>query len=708
MRIVDYPRWGKKGFRRFVPSWKLVLGSGLAGFCLAVVAFAILYARVALPDPNQNVNYNASVVYWSDGKSELGRFSDLNRRSIPLQEMPETFRYAVLSAEDRSFYQNRGVSPRGIGRAVWVKVSGGSTQGGSTITQQYVKNYYLTQDRTVERKVNEFIISLKVEQQQSKDTILENYLNTIYYGRGAYGIDAASRAYFGKPAKDLTLAQGALLASAIQTPSSFDPINKKERAQARWEYVLDGMVEEGWITAEDREKQKFPSVKKQQKANTLGGSTGYLLAEVRQELKQKMGLSDEEIDRRGLRIVSTFDQKAHAAAVEAVKSIEVPTVDKDKKRYTGIGLAAVKPGDGAVVAMYGGADAVEREYNDATQATLQAGSTFKPCTLAAALQQGRSLRSIYSGASPQTFNDYTVGNFGSESFGDLDLVQATAKSVNTVYVALNEEIGPEATRNVCVETGIPEDTPDLQRNLANVLGTASPRVIDVARMYSTFAAQGERAETYMVKTVTTADGKNLYKATVKKRRVLSSDVSADVTYALRAVVDSGSGYKARDLQRPAAGKTGTTNENKSAWFAGYTPQLATAVGFYQQVDGQPASLSGFGGLERVTGGSYPAQVWTAFMKGAMEGQEIVDFPEPVFGGQPNKLPEPEPSKEPTKSASSTKTPSTPPTKSVSPTPVKPTKSATPTEPGSPQPSVPTPSNSNGGPQSSPPNQPQER
>ncbi len=219
-RIVDYPRAGKSGWKRFVPSWRLVGGGVLACFLLGVIAFAVLYNRVSVPNPNQLVTANASVVYWSDGKTELGRFGEVNRRSIPLSEMPDTLQKAVLAAEDRTFYQNHGVSPKGIARAAWVALKGGSKQGGSTITQQYVKNYFLTQDRTITRKAKEFIISLKIERKESKDQILENYLNTIYFGRGAYGVETASRAYFGVPANKLTLSQSALLAAIIRSPAS--------------------------------------------------------------------------------------------------------------------------------------------------------------------------------------------------------------------------------------------------------------------------------------------------------------------------------------------------------------------------------------------------------------------------------------------------------------------------------------------------------
>jgi len=294
---------------------------------------------------------------------------------------------------------------------VKVKLSGGSTQGGSTITQQYVKNYFLTQDRTATRKAKEFVIALKVEQSESKDKILENYLNTIYFGRGANGVQAASKAYFGVPVDKLDLSQSALLAAIIRSPGLYDPVNHKANAQARMDYVLDGMVTEGWITPEQRATAKFPKIAKRSTDNRFGGTNGYLLNAVRKEVITKGGLTDADIDGGGLKIVSTFDRKAQAAAVDAVQQ-EMP---KNGTKGVGVGLVAVKPGDGAVVAMYGGKDFIKNSYNSATQARMQAGSTFKPFTLAAALEDGVSLKSTFNGDSPRTIEG-TNGTFKVRNF----------------------------------------------------------------------------------------------------------------------------------------------------------------------------------------------------------------------------------------------------------------------------------------------------
>ena len=663
---MDYPRRRYTGVRRFVPSWRLVLGLGAAVVLLGVIALSVVYAKVSVPDPNKLVTAQASIVYFSDGKTELGRFNEVdgNRQSIALTQVPKTAQHAVLAAEDRSFYSNFGVSPKGIARAVWVKLRGGSVQGGSTITQQYVKNYFLTQDRTYTRKLKEFVISLKIEQQETKDVILANYLNTIYFGRGANGIETASQAYFGHPASKLTVAEGALLASVIRSPGLYDPITQKARTQARMAYVLDGMVSEGWLTQAERAKVTYPKISPRRTANTKGGTTGYLLKAVQDELRAKVGLTDAQIDQGGLRVISTFDRRAQAAAVQAVKD-ELPKEDAKGVRA---GLVAIKPGDGAVIAMYGGPDQVKQPLNAATQSIMQAGSTFKPFALAAALEGGGSLRSRYSGANHQIFpgtGGNAINNFGNESFGQIDLVTATANSVNTAFVALNIDTGPQKTMDAAIAAGVPKDTTGLGANIGNVLGDASPHVIDMADAYATFAAQGVHASAYVVRSAVSVDGAVTYQVKTDATRVFAADTTADLTYALQQVTRSGSGsYAGSNLDRPVAGKTGTSSSNLSAWFSGYTPQLAASVGIYRDSGGNPVSLRGLGGLSDVTGGSFPVRIWTAFIKGALEGAQAEDFPPPVYGGTSNApvyTPPPATSSTTTSTPTATATVTAPPT-----------------------------------------------
>ena len=289
-----------KGKRRLLTRKRILL-TLLALFLAGVATVAVAWVAIGIPTPNQLAEAQASIVYYSDGKTEMDRITqvDGNRESVPLSKVPVHVQHALLAAEDRSFYQNKGVSPTGIGRALVAAVKGGPTQGGSTITQQYVKNYFLTQDQTLTRKGKELIISLKIDQQKSKSEILADYLNTIYYGRGAYGIQTASKAYFDKDVSKLTVSEGALLASVIRGPGFYDPslgAQQKKNAQARVTYVLDGMQAEGWLTPAQRAKAKFPQVISPKAKKTKGGSIGYITADVQQELR-----TQAQADRRRAR-----------------------------------------------------------------------------------------------------------------------------------------------------------------------------------------------------------------------------------------------------------------------------------------------------------------------------------------------------------------------------------------------------------------------
>ena len=597
---------------------------------LAVASFAVALARTTVPTPNELATSEATIVYWSDGQTELGRLGDSTRRSIPLEDVPLDVQHAVLAAEDRGFYDHGGISPWGIGRAVWNNVTGGYTQGASTITQQYAKIAFLTQERSWDRKLKEALLATKLETLVSKDEILDDYLNTIYFGRGAYGIEAAAIAYFGVPASDLTLEQGAVLAALIKSPSGLSPEDRLDDLKGRWAYVLDGMQEQGWISAKQRNTAEFPKIKKQKAKDRLGGQTGFLLTMVEQQLSD-LGFDETEVQRGGLRITSTFDRQAQKAAQAAVRKVG-PKTGTDGLR---IGLAAVRPGTGEVVAIYGGSDFIDDQINNATRPFAQAGSTFKPFALATATEQGVPLTSMWNGDSPATVNGYTFSNYGDKSYGPVTLLYATEHSINSAYVELESQVGVDNVAQAALAAGVPEDTPGLNLDsldLTFVLGTASPSGLDMANAYATFAASGERSENTVVRRVVGPNDGLLYEFAPTTRRGFDEDVANTVTFALNRNVTNGTGTTALALDRPAAAKTGTTDDNKSAWFVGYTPQLSAAVLMAKEdADGIPVSLSGTGGLGTVTGGSYPAAIWTAFMTGALEGQPTVDFPAPPDG-----------------------------------------------------------------------------
>lgn len=608
--------------------WLIAIALLIAGAAFSV--FALLVANTTVPSPNEMATSQATIVYYADGTNEIGRLGDTSRRSIPLDQVPPIVQHAVLAAEDRSFYDHGGISPLGIGRAILNNLTGGYTQGGSTITQQYAKNAFLTQERSWDRKLKEALLAFKLETVVSKDQILGDYLNTIYFGRGAYGIDAAARAYFGQPVSELDPSQAAVLAAIIKSPSGLSPEKNLDGLKARWSYVLDGMVQQGWLTRSQFAATEFPKIKKGDGVNRLGGQTGYIMTTVQDSL-QALGFDDQQIQQGGLRVVTTIDLNAQRSASAAVRKVGPQSGTKGVR----IGLAAVRPGTGDIVAMYGGEDFITDQINNATHPFAQAGSTFKPFALAAATDQGIPLTTWWNGDSPSTVNGYTFSNYADKSYGQVTLLSATEESINSAYVALEDQVGVKNVADAAVKAGIPADTPgmDLKNlNLTFVLGTASPSALDMAGAYATFAASGIKAKSHIIQTVKGANDGVLYQSDPKTEAMFPKPVADTVTYALSRVVTNGTGKAALALGRPAAGKTGTTDNNLSAWFVGFTPQLAAAVLMAKEdANGTPQSLSGTGGLKTVTGGSFPAAMWTAFMKGALSGQPKQNFPDPPPG-----------------------------------------------------------------------------
>jgi membrane peptidoglycan carboxypeptidase len=601
------------------------------GFVAGSTLFAIAYFTVSIPDPNAYVNSQATIFQYANGK-EIGRVGAQNRTIVSLSKIPIHLREAVMAAEDRDFYSNKAFSPIGILRALKNNLLGGSLQGGSTITQQYAKTAFLTSERTIQRKIKELVIAIKLENQLSKDEILESYLNTIYFGRGSYGVQTASQLYFNRTVNQLSISQAIVIASILRSPGLYDPAFNKDnrpRLENRFAYVVKGMVGKGWLTEKEAAKLKIPYIAPRATSGSLSGPKGHIIEAVRKELI-KFGFTEDQIMVGGLVVKTTLVQKAQQAAVDAVNK-EGPTKAPEDLR---IGLVAIRPGTGEIIAMYGGKDYLARQLNDATQAIAQAGSTFKPFALIAGLQQGIPLTSMWNGDSPQTFDDagkpYPVANYGFEGWGQISLLKATASSVNTVFVPLGIQVGPESVVEAARRAGIPESVA-MMPTPSVVLGVASPRVIDVANSYATFAANGIYAKPYLISQVLGSNKGVLYEGRAQTQEVFAADVMADLTYALKNVVTNGSGFAALKLGRPAAGKTGTSQSNASAWFSAYTPQLAASVALFRNDATQ--SLKGIGGLTTVTGGSFPARIWTAFMKGALKGEPVLSFPAPAnIGG----------------------------------------------------------------------------
>ena len=602
------------------------------GFVAGSTLFALAWFTVDIPDPNAYVNSQATVIQYANGQ-EIGRIGAQNRQILPLAKIPLRLRYAVMAAEDRNFYSNRAFSVSGISQAVLSNVlTFGKGRGGSTITQQYAKTAFLTPERSIQRKIKELVISLKLENAMTKDQILENYLNTIYFGRGSYGVQTAAQQYFNRNANQLSISQSAVIASILRSPGLYDPfygdkeqrVRNTARLDARFIYVIDGMLEAKWITAEEAKAAKMPSIAPRTTGGSLSGPKGYIIDAAQKELA-KLGFTQEQLMVGGYVIKTTLEQRAQQSAVDAVNKL-YPSKAPDNLH---IGLVAIRPGTGEVVAMYGGKDYVVRQLNDATQSIALAGSTFKPFALIAALEQGIPLTSMWNGDSPQTFDDlgkpYLVDNYGGEGWGQIDLLTATQHSINTVYVPLGIKAGLDKVVDVARRAGIPESVAMMPTPSVS-LGVASPHVIDVANSYATFAANGIYAKPYMIKQVIGPNKGVLYEGKSQTQEVFSQEVMADLNYALKSVVNGGTGGAALSLGRPAAGKTGTSQSNASAWFSAYTPNLAASVALFR--DSASESLNGIGGLTSVTGGTFPARIWTAFMKGALRDEPVMEFAQP--------------------------------------------------------------------------------
>nr|WP_269328630.1 transglycosylase domain-containing protein [Kineosporia babensis] len=683
-RYLNYPRWGKRGIKRWLPSWKLI--AGLTSFGVLVVAAAVFWFwnSVALPTTEDaTLKAQTTTVYYSNGKDVLGTLKIQDRENVQLANIPPHVQNAVISAEDNTFRTNSGVQWTSIARAALSTVTGGDTGGGSTITQQYVKNVYDQKELSYTRKMREAVMAMKVNERMSKDDILERYLNTIYWGRSTWGIQAASKAYFDKEAKDLTVSESAFLAGIINAPTLADPSKddeKKARAERRWGVVLDAMVKEGYLDASERAGMKFPKVIKEKPSTSATGQEAYLMEMVKEEAQEDVGIPEDKLTTGGYKIVTTFNKRLVKAAERAVKE---ETPDGAPKGLR-VGMASIDPRNGAVLSIYGGAD-ISEEMNQATKDGAQAASTFKTFGLLAALKDGVSLDSTYDGNDGRVItgagDSRKISNFDSTPYGWIDLVKATESSVNTVYVDLNNQVGPEKMRQAAIDAGIPE-TDDLKKNLVNVLGSTSVHPIDLASAYGTLAAQGVRRDWHVLESVTRVeDDESVHKVTkddTKGERVFDASVVADATYALEHVVTNGSGKTARAVGHPVAGKTGSSTDNLSAWFVGYTPQVVTAVGLHQvKKDGQSLDkMRNWPGLSQVTGGSVPTDIWTAYMLQALKGKDVVEFPEPSHGGEvvsssptptvtqeptPTDTPSQEPTQQPTQQPSQSWTPTDQPT-----------------------------------------------
>ncbi|MFI9149919.1 transglycosylase domain-containing protein [Streptomyces sp. NPDC053367] len=636
----------RTGWRRLVPTWRMVLGTFVVGVILLAGLFFLGYSLVKIPPANALATKQSNVYLYADG-SQLARDGEVNRENVTLAQISRDAQHAVLAAEDRDFYSESAVDPKAMVRAAWNTATGKGKQSGSTITQQYVKNYYLAQEQTVTRKAKEFFIAIKLDRETSKDEILQGYLNTSYFGRNAYGIQAAAQAYYGVDATELDAAKGAYLAALLNAPSEYDVVAHPENrraAEARWNYVLDGMVGEGWLSAAERQGMKFPAPKEATVSTGLSGQRGYVVDAVKQYLAEHDILTTEELERGGYRITTTLQKSKQNAFVKAVNDQLMSKLDKKNREvdnYVRAGGASVDPKTGEVVAMYGGIDYVKQYTNGATRRDFQVGSTFKPFVFTAAAQNGSTTQdgrpitpnTVYDGTNERPVEGWDGGHYAPENedyvdYGDITVREATDKSVNSVFAQMAVDVGVDRVRKTAIGLGLPADTPELQEAGPSIaLGVAQASVLDMAEAYATLANHGKHGTYTLVEKITKDGTEEVLLPARSTRQAVSREAADTTTSILQSVVENGTAHAAQEAGRPAAGKTGTAEDDKAAWFAGYTPELATVVAVMGQnpETAEHEPLYNALGLDRINGGGPPGDIWAQFTRDALEGTPVTDF-----------------------------------------------------------------------------------
>ncbi|MBW3642992.1 MAG: transglycosylase domain-containing protein [Actinobacteria bacterium] len=611
-------------FRRvlFLAGLLVVFGFAGVGFVLANV-----------PLPQVEIPVETTFLLDANGNKLAELSAGENRVSVSLGQVSPNLVNAVLAAEDRDFFAHPGIDLSAIARATWADVRGRPLQGGSTITQQYVKYTYVGAERTIIRKLKEATLAIKLERELDKEEILERYLNAIYFGRGAYGVQAASRSYFGKDVTALEIPEAAYLAGLIRAPEVADASRDARTADRRRASVLAAMESQGLVSAEQRAQMEAVPVAEMEgfrprddvvRDRIVGGEFGtqHFVDYVRGELLERYG--DTRLYGGGLRVRTTLNPRLQRAAYEAVYG----TLDRDDDPA---GALVAIDGAGHVKAMVGG----KRMMPDAEQSPFakvnfalgvkgggsgrQPGSSFKPFVLAEAVSEGYSVESVFDSPAEVVFpradagKDYPVRNYDEAAHGEQNLIEATKVSSNTVYAQLGEELGiaevAETARRLGIRSEIPRD------QLSVALGAVEVSVLDMADAYLSFATRGVQVDPLVITEVTDAQGRVLDEFAATRERVLEPEQADVVNQVLQGVVQSGTGTRA-GIGRPVAGKTGTTQENGDAWFAGYTPGLATAV-WMGYPEGQARPMNNVHGIE-VTGGTFPADIFRRFMSTAIE------------------------------------------------------------------------------------------
>ncbi|MBA2692826.1 MAG: PBP1A family penicillin-binding protein [Rubrobacter sp.] len=579
-----------------------------------------------------------STVYDAEGNVVQELSGVQNRFVVDLEDVNPTLTDAVVAIEDHRFYDHQGLDFEAIARAAQRNIETLSVQeGGSTITQQLIKNTYIAQEQravpSFQRKINEAALSWQYEKEFSKPDILEQYLNTVYFGANAYGAEAAARTYFNKNADDLSLPESAMLAGIINLPGAYDPFSDPESAVARRNVVLDRMLEYGYIDRAAHDEAVASELELSRGRVEPQNDNEYFLDAVRSELAREYG--DEMVYEGGLRIYTTLDPDLQGLANDAVESVVSP-----EEGDPSASLVSVDPGTGAVRAMVGGSNFEEVKFNLATQSGRQPGSSFKPFVLAEMIEQGYSPDSLYVSRDlriplPEGSDEpfYEVSNYADIERGRITVDEATAQSDNTVYVQLAMDLGLENVVEMANSLGI--ESP-LEAFPSTALGGLGQGVnpLEMASAYSTFANSGTHMDPFLVERVTTTD-ENGEEVVVEEHElageeVLTRDEAAVAIETMRGVVERGTASQFHDLDaeigRPSAGKTGTTEEFADAWFVGYIPQLATSV--WVGYPGERRSMVNINGLSEINGENYPLDIWSNYMQGAVSSFDYQEFDVP--------------------------------------------------------------------------------
>ena len=561
----------------------------------------------------------SSHIYDINGNEIANIHADENREPVKIAQVPKNLQNAFVAVEDNRFYEHMGIDPRGILRAVWANLRGRTvTEGGSTITQQLAKNAYLTQDRTFKRKIQEVFLALQLERQYTKQEILELYLNQIYFGQGAYGVQAAAQTYFGKNVEDLTLNECAMLAGIPKSPNYYSPLNNLQAAQERKATVLDQMAKYGYITSSEAaktKKEQLALVKPKPKEHTKEAS--YFVDYVTQLMIDKYGA--DAVYKEGLKIYTTIDMDMQKAAEAAMKNLPNGPVDGNGIQQPQGALVAIDPHNGYIKAMVGGRGT--DQFNRATMAERQPGSAFKPFVFAAALENKFT---------PSTVIDDSPVKIG--DCGKVTLRKVAEQSLNVPTVKIAEKLGIDKPIYYAQEMGITSfvlDGPQNDRNLATALGGLTKGVtpLELTSAYGTFANKGVHVDPVAVVKVLDRNGKVLEQAEPKQRSVISEASAAELTDMLEGVIDHGTGARAK-IGRPAAGKTGTTSDYHDAWFVGYTPDLVAGVWV-----GNDSNTA----LNGMSGGLTPAMIWKAFMSSALKSTPAKNFDGSAAGNKGDSI-----------------------------------------------------------------------